>query len=269
MQVADGERIARIEVVIDRSPVAEFLNGSVFFEDPIGDGGPLSIEKEIMSANQAAGEEVLALGRRIPDGTNADQLAVVVVAVVKALLGGRWLAVPRVLHHCDSNNQIVFEPYESEWGGAAGGLPIVFTGKLPPGNGFRSSRGLDFCLGENARGLLLQGRVEHIAIVHGGTHCLVSALVVAKITFVELVFLCAQRKGECEDESGETEAAHLRHPVGNVAADPAVGEILAPAPVFTRIILGPRNASGRRHRGIFAPSAGAAGCRGGVAPRVV
>src|SRR5215469_16066924 len=99
MQVAHSKRVAWIEVVINRCAVAEFLNSSVFFENPIGDSGPLTPEQEIMSTDEAAGEEVLALGGCIPNGANANQLAVVVVAIVKPLLGEGRFPTMRSCHH--------------------------------------------------------------------------------------------------------------------------------------------------------------------------
>lgn len=49
----------------------------------------------------------------------------------------------------------------------------------------------------------------------------------------------------------------------NLAADPAVREILAPPPGFTRIFLERHSVAGPRRRGIFAPTAGAVECRDG------
>ena len=37
MQVANGEGVAWVEIVIHRFAVAEFLDGAVFLENPIGD----------------------------------------------------------------------------------------------------------------------------------------------------------------------------------------------------------------------------------------
>src|SRR5215469_2851094 len=104
MQVAHSERVAWIEVVINRRAIAESLNRSVFFENPIGDSGPLATEQQIMSTDEAAGEEVLALGGGMPNGANANQLAVVVVAIVQALLGQGRFPTMRSCHHCDSND---------------------------------------------------------------------------------------------------------------------------------------------------------------------
>ena len=93
-----------------------------------------------MPADQAAGEEILALRGRVPHSADAHQLSIVVVAVVEALLVGRWFSTVWTLYHRDSNDHVVAIPYERERGGAACGLPLVFAGEFAPCNGLCISR---------------------------------------------------------------------------------------------------------------------------------
>jgi hypothetical protein len=133
MQIACGQRIAWVEVVVDCFAISELCDCPILREHPIGHCGSLATKREFVAADEPAWKEKLAGRGNIPRGANPKQFRVGTITVVDPSMGDDWRPKPRrTRYNCYPNNRAVFTPDECKRSRFAGGFPLVFAGNFSP-----------------------------------------------------------------------------------------------------------------------------------------